>query len=255
MRGTEIIAHRGASREAPENTLAAFRLAFAQGADGIEGDFRLTRDGEIVCLHDATTGRTAGADLVVADADLARLRALDVGAWKGPQWAGERIPTLAEVLGLVPAGKRLYIELKSGPEILPRLRRVLAAAGLDPGQVVLLSFSQALIAAAREFFPGHTRLWITAFRRNWRSGALSPDLATVLHTLAETGASGLASQAHRVIDRGFVEALHAAGRELHVWPVDDLPAARRLALLGVEALITNRPGRLRAGGLGEGMNV
>ena len=125
MRGTEIIAHRGASGEAPENTLAAFRRAFAQGADGIEGDFRLTRDGEIVCLHDATTGRTAGADLVVADTDLARLRALDVGAWKGPQWAGERIPTLAEVLGLVPAGKRLYIELKSGLEILPH-----ALAGL-----------------------------------------------------------------------------------------------------------------------------
>ena len=72
MRGTDLIAHRGASHDAPENTLAAFRLAWEQGADGIEGDFRLSRDGEIICLHDATTRRTAGIDLVVADATLAR---------------------------------------------------------------------------------------------------------------------------------------------------------------------------------------
>src|SRR6185369_848081 len=88
-----LIAHRGASRDAPENTLAAFRLAWQQGADGIEADFRLTRDGRVVCLHDASTGRTAGVDLAVAEASLEELKRLDVGGWKGARWAGERIPT------------------------------------------------------------------------------------------------------------------------------------------------------------------
>ena len=91
---TLIIGHRGASREAPENTLASFMLAFAQGADGVEADFRLTRDGRIVCLHDDSTGRTSAVDLVVAQATLPQLRTLDVGAWKGEAFAGEPIPAL-----------------------------------------------------------------------------------------------------------------------------------------------------------------
>ncbi len=92
MGATELIAHRGASHEAPENTVAAFRRAFDEGADGIEGDFRLTADGELVCLHDATTRRTAGVDLAVATATLATLRTLDVGAWRGEEWAGNGSP-------------------------------------------------------------------------------------------------------------------------------------------------------------------
>jgi glycerophosphoryl diester phosphodiesterase len=93
-----LIAHRGASREAPENTLAAFELAWQQGADGIEADFRLTRDGRIVCLHDATTGRTAGIDLAVAGASLEELKQLDFGSWKGSVWQGEPILVLEELL-------------------------------------------------------------------------------------------------------------------------------------------------------------
>src|SRR3954447_2364486 len=85
-----IIGHRGASFDAPENTAAAFGLAFLQGADGIEADFHLSSDGEIVCIHDATTGRTAGVDLVVAETSLKELKRLDVGLWKGREFPGER---------------------------------------------------------------------------------------------------------------------------------------------------------------------
>ncbi len=134
MRDTELIGHRGASFDAPENTLAAFRLAWEEGADGVEGDYRLTLDGEIVCLHDPTTRRTAGINLAVAKATLAQLRELDVGSWKGEQWAGEPIPTLREVIATVPPGKRLFIELKSGPEILLPLAAILAESGLPHEQ-------------------------------------------------------------------------------------------------------------------------
>src|SRR5687768_9550612 len=96
--GQHIIAHRGASHDAPENTLAAFKLAIEQGADGFEADFYLAKDGRVVCLHDPDTKRVAGKKLLVREASFAELRALDVGIWKGPQWKGERLPTLEEVL-------------------------------------------------------------------------------------------------------------------------------------------------------------
>ena len=245
MRGTDLIGHRGASFDAPENTLAAFRLAWEQGADGIEGDFRLTRDGEIVCLHDATTRRTAGVSLTVADSTLAQLRALDVGAWKGAEWAGEPIPTLREVIATVPPGKKLFIELKSGPEILPPLAAVLAESGLDPGRAVILAFIAEVVAGARELFPRVRTLWITDYRKQWGISGWSPSVEKVLRTLESTGADGLASRAHRAVDATFVRALRVAGKELHVWAVDAPRIAGRFLELGVDSIITNRPGWLR----------
>src|SRR4029453_13086438 len=90
-----VLGHRGASADAPENTLAAFRLARAQGADGVELDVRRCATGEVVVIHDGDARRTAGAPLRIAEAPLAALRALDAGAWKGERFRGERIPLLA----------------------------------------------------------------------------------------------------------------------------------------------------------------
>jgi glycerophosphoryl diester phosphodiesterase len=109
-----ITAHRGASHDAPENTLAALRLGFEQGADAGECDVRLTSDGRVVLLHDEGTHRVAACNLVAARHSLESLRRADVGAWKGPRYAGERIPTLEEALAVVPAGRRLLVEIKFG---------------------------------------------------------------------------------------------------------------------------------------------
>ncbi len=246
MRDTEIIAHRGASHDAPENTLAAFRLAWEQGADGIEGDFRLTRDGEIICLHDPTTRRTAGRNLAVAEATLAQLRGLDAGAWKGEEWAGERIPTLREVIATVPQGKRLFIELKDGPEILLPLAAILAEPGLMPDRAVILSFDAEVVAQARKLLPEVKALWVTDYRRDWICGGWAPPIGEVIQTLERTGASGLASQARRFIDEVFVQALHDAGMEFHVWTVDWPVSAARFIRFGTDSITTNRPGWLRA---------
>ncbi len=128
--GVLIVAHRGASEDAPENTLPAFRLAWEQGADAIEGDFYRTKDGQIVCIHDGDTKRVAGEKLVVQESTLEELQRLDVGAWKGQQWAGTRIPTLREVLETVPAGKRFYVEVKGSAEMVPHLIEELGRSGL-----------------------------------------------------------------------------------------------------------------------------
>jgi glycerophosphoryl diester phosphodiesterase len=246
MRDIDIIAHRGASHDAPENTLAAFRRAWDLGADGIEGDFRLTVDGEIVALHDATTLRTTGVDLAVAESTLPDLRELDAGVWKGGKWRGEPIPTLREVIAVVPPGKRLFIELKSGPEILLPLAAVLAESGLEPDRVTLLAFSEEVVAAGRELLPHIRALWITEYHRDWHAGGWAPSAGRVVEVLGKTGANGLASQAHRAVDATFVRSLRAAGMELHVWTVNSPRSAARYLDLGVDSIITNRPGWLRS---------
>ncbi|MEX0742204.1 MAG: glycerophosphodiester phosphodiesterase family protein, partial [Phycisphaeraceae bacterium] len=102
----------GASHDAPENTLPAFELAWEQGADAIEGDFHLTSDGKIVCIHDFDTQRVSGSERIVKSSTLEELRALDAGAWLDPKWKDIRMPTFAEVAATVPAGKMFYIEVK-----------------------------------------------------------------------------------------------------------------------------------------------
>ena len=121
----EIVGHRGASYDAPENTLASIRLAWQQQADAVEFDVWQSKDGQIVLLHDKDTKRTAGVEGKVDERTYAELSRLDVGSWKSPEFAGEKIATLSEALKLTPAGKRVFIEVKCGPEVVPELKRVL----------------------------------------------------------------------------------------------------------------------------------
>jgi glycerophosphoryl diester phosphodiesterase len=240
-----LIAHRGASREAPENTLAAFRLAWQEGADGIEADFRLTRDGRIVCLHDGTTKRTAGVDLAVAETSHEELRRLDIGAWKGARWRGERIPSLEEVLSELPAGKMFMIELKSGPEIIEPLRRVLAADGVPADRLRLLSFDQKLVAGLKEQLPGIRTCLNVDYRFSLRTRAWSPTRTEIRAFLEQSGADGISSRAHAMVDTQFVAELHGNGKEIHVWTLDSAGDADHYRSLGVDSIMTNRPGRLR----------
>lgn len=241
----EIVAHRGASYDAPENTLAAFNLAWQQGADAIEGDFYLTKDHQIVCLHDDTTKRTAGFDLLVADATLEELRRMDFGAWKAPQFVGERIPTLRDVLATVPPGKKMLIEVKCGPEIVPFLKQELAEARFPADRTVVISFQAPVIAAVKKTIPNVKALWLTSYKKNPNTGAWAPTLPEVLATLQSIQADGLDSNAHERIDTDFVRALRAEGYEFHVWTVDDPALARRMMELGADSITTNRPEFLR----------
>src|SRR5688572_30548440 len=127
-----IVAHRGASFEAPENTLAALRRAWELGAESSEIDVRLSADGAVVLMHDDTTERTGAVDRAVRDQTLAELRALDVGAWKAPGYRGERIPTLAEALDATPPGRMLFVELKTGAADASAVAAAILAADPRP---------------------------------------------------------------------------------------------------------------------------
>lgn len=241
-----LIAHRGASEDAPENTLAAFRLAWQQDADGMEADFRLTRDGRIVCIHDATTGRTAGIDMAVAEASFDELRRLDVGNWKGGKWQGECIPSLEEVLGRLPAGKRLFIELKSGPEIIAPLKTVLTAGVVPTDQLRLLAFDSRLLGRLKEQLPGIRVCLNLDYCWSSRRLGWSPSREEILATLAQSGADGLSSRAHSRLDAQLIAELHQNSKEVHVWTVDSARTAGHYRSMGVDSIMTNRPGWLRS---------
>ena len=104
-----ITGHRGASFVAPENTLSAFRTAWEIGCDAVEGDFRLTRDGIIVCIHDSNTQRTTGIDKEISEVSFSSLQKLDFGVWKDARFAGEACPTIDEVLATVPPHRHIFI--------------------------------------------------------------------------------------------------------------------------------------------------
>jgi len=241
-----IVAHRGASFDAPENTLAAFRLAWEQGADAIEGDFRLTRDGQIICIHDKTTKRITGVERVVAESTFDELRALDAGAWKGQQFAGEKLPTLDEVLALVPDDKAIYIEVKCGPEILPALAKSLRRRALPPGQTPAIAFDEEVVIAVRERLPDVPVYWLSSYKQNKATGAWSPRIESILATLKRTHAHGFGTKAQRgVVDAVFVRRLRDAGMWLNAWTVDEPADIRWIVDLGFDAVTTNRPGFVR----------
>ncbi len=242
----EVIGHRGASFDAPENTLAAVHLAWKQRADAVEVDVRATRDGRLVAIHDPGTRRVCGRAFRVRDCGWARLKRLDVGAWKGERWRGERLAELREILDAVPAGKRLYLELKGGPITVPSLRKILKTAPISHSQLVIISFSIRTLLAVKRHVPDYPTFWITSFRRTAGGGSWLPTPELLLRTAVEAKVDGLDLKAEpEVITRRLVERIHRRTLKVCVWTVDDKALGKQMWEAGVDGITTNRPGWLR----------
>ena len=232
-----IVAHRGASYDAPENTLPAFELAWERKADAIEGDFYLTKDNQIVCIHDASTKAYSDKDLVVAKSALSELRSLDVGKYKNKKFAGTKIPTIAEVFATIPKGKKIFVEIKCGPEIVPFLEKEIDKAGLAPEQVVVIAFDSKVIKAFKKARPKHTANWLVGFKR--KLVGLRPTTDTVLETLREIDADGFSSSKNAT--QKIIETIKSKGYPYHVWTVNDRKLAKQLSSWGVKSITTDRP--------------
>ncbi len=243
--GIEIVGHRGASGEAPENTMAAVNLAWRQQSDAVEIDVRLTRDGQIVAFHDESTLRITRKEHAVSLLTLEELRLLDAGLWKGEAWAEERIPTLEEVLATVPTGKRLYVEIKCGPEIVPPLIGLLQQP-LALERVVVISYGFDVLAELKRRLPVLIVLQILRLSKSPQT----PQEATV--TLAEripaardAGLDGFDLGITHLLEAETVSRLLAEDFRLCTWTINDVREAQRLAMMGVESVTTDYPGRLR----------
>ncbi len=239
----EIIAHRGASYDAPENTLPAINLAWEQGADAVEVDVHLSRDGRLAVIHDANTRRPAGVNRRVSAQTWAELEKLEVGRWKGRQWVDVRIPSLEEVLRTVPKGRRLFVEVKCGPEFVAAAAPILQR-GLGT-EVVLIGFDLEAMKQAKAAFPQLEVCWIIQFKRNLRAARWTPIPKQVMEQARAAGLDGIDVGVRGPVTGGFVRLAHEAGLRVYIWTVDSVSVARRLIAAGVDGITTNRPGWLR----------
>jgi glycerophosphoryl diester phosphodiesterase len=246
-----VVAHRGASTDAPENTLAAFELARQCGADGIEFDVRLAADGVPVVIHDETLRRTALLDRAVTSLTTAELARLDAGSWFNrrfpaharPEFAHEGIPTLAHVLDLFgPRFGVLHVELKcpsgGGGALVEAAVWVLRSRGEIARRAVVKSFDLKAIEGVKLLTP-KLRTCALFGRRLGRPFMTTGDM---IARARDCGADVFGP--HRsLVTRRRVEAARAAGLSVIVWTVDHPAWARRARELGLRALVTNRPAR------------
>jgi glycerophosphoryl diester phosphodiesterase len=240
----EIIAHRGASHQFPENTLSAFNAGYAQGADACELDIHLTRDHKIVVMHDSDTLRTGGVKHRLAQEKWSVLKRVNVsewGKWKGRGYT-DTVPLLKDVLRWIPEGKRLFIEIKPGPELLPELKTVLSASRRKPEQLALIGFDFETMRAAKKDFPEIPVYWLAAPNRK---NPGTPTAQELVDKVRGAGLDGLDLAQQFPIDPTFVETVHRAGLKLFTWTVDDPNVARAQAKAGVDGITTNRPQWLR----------
>ncbi|WP_223775582.1 glycerophosphodiester phosphodiesterase [Streptomyces sp. 135] len=258
----QVVAHRGASEEAPEHTLAAYKKAVDDGADALECDVRLTADGHLVCVHDRRVNRTSNGRGAVSALELSDLAALDFGSWKrhhdeavedeGPDWEGPAgadtsVLTLERLLELVAESNasgrqvRLAIETKHptrwAGQVEERLLLLLKRFGLDapPSEgaspVRVMSFSARSLHRVRAASPTLPTVYLMQFvSPRHRDGRLPPGVR-------------IAGPALRIVRNhpGYVAKLKRAGHQVHVWTVNEPEDVELCAELGVDAIITNRP--------------
>lgn len=228
---TRFLSHRGESDDAPENTLAAYKLAMERDSDGIELDIRLTADGEAACVHDDTIERVSGVRLAVSDATLAALRQY------------HPVPLLSEALAVLKPGKQMQIELKGPWPQLQPVKAVLDRRGGDRKGLALSSFEEETIRAAADVFPELPRLLLTDLTRRFGRFPAPEQVVACLHSLRCTGISFLATAE---ADASFVEALHRAGMRVVCWGVRSDELGLAMARIGVDAMTCNHAVALRA---------
>jgi glycerophosphoryl diester phosphodiesterase len=223
----EVIAHRGSSATAPENTLAAFRLAIEEGADFVELDVQESADGEVLVAHDSDLMKVAGDARKIWETDAAELRAVDIGSHAGAQFSAERLPTLAEVLAVCKGKVRVIVELKSyghDQQLEERVAAVVEAAGMED-DCIFMSLDHSMVGAMKRLRP------------KWRVGVLA---AKALGDLTSLDADFLAVEARMATSR-FVRRAHRAGQDVYVWTVNDPAWMLTFMSRGADGLITDRP--------------
>lgn len=230
---TLIFGHRGAMAHAPMNTLAAFELAKSQGADGIELDVHLSRDGQLVVIHDYTVDATTDGQGKVADMTLDQLKRLDAGAWFSDEFAGQRIPTLDEVFDAFGDGLFINVEIKSSRETVDQMEKALADCVRRHNmreRVIVSCFDPVIVRHVKQTMP--TALVGFLYVPNMPAAHFLP-LKDIRHEARHPW--------HEMVDERYMKWARAQGYYVNVWTVNDVERALELKRLGVNVIMTDDP--------------
>ena len=234
-----LIAHRGESVDAPENTLPAYRLAVERGF-GFECDLYLSKDGRVFTFHDGNLARTTDGQNTNRCSDVSwadTVSKLDVGSWgkwKGSEFAGTHPALLEDVLALARDGRRIYLEVKSGPEIAPVLKSIISVQNVaTPRNVLFISFSKDVCSAIKDVMPEYTVYLLSSLKKESTPQSL-------VQTAREARADGVDVRFDpNVVNEEFVAAVKAEGLSFHVWTLDELTLVLRAFAVGADTVTTN----------------
>ena len=235
-----IIAHRGESFDAPENTLAAVNLAWERKAKAVEIDIHFTKDQEIVAIHDEDTFRISGKKHKVKESTLQELKKLDFGSFKNSRWHNERIPTLAEVLQTVPENGKLIIEIKSDHSLLQKLQQELKNSALKPAQIEIIAFDNHILGKAKQLMPEYTMLWLLDLDYYWPWWLLRINEKRIINETKELNLDGVNVWAGKILNREFIQKFKDAGLLVYTWTVNDPDHAKKLIDAGIDGITTDR---------------
>lgn len=241
----KIVAHRGASLEAPENTHAAINLAWDVGADGCEIDVQLTSDERVVVIHDETLARTAVRVDRVRDVSWEDVRLLNAGSWKGPAFASERIPLLGDVLEFLPPGKQLFIEVKCGSEIVDPMKGVLRPHAARRDDIIFLGFNPRVMADVKQAFPAH-KVLLNVEPPETKSAISTTIMDSFAANLLEERLDGISFGYSPMITPRLLKHVASKGLATALWVIDEPLVAADYKSAGLDVLMTNDPRRLCA---------
>lgn len=234
-----VIAHRGASAYAPENTVPAYELAWEMGADAAELDVQLTSEDGIIVNHDHSTDRTTGHEGIVRQMSHAELRALDAGAWKGEEFAGTQLPFLQEIYDTMPPSKQLYVEIKRSELLaVEKVVEEIEASGRRE-DTVIIAFVKEICEEAVRLAPDIPVLWLIGAERDENDNFL-PIPVERAREAAEAGFAGLNVNINGITQE-LKDACDEEGITLSVWTVNPPEHIRDMVRLGVHAITTDVP--------------
>ncbi len=226
----KIIAHRGASGVAPENTVASANKAWELGADAVEIDVHLSRDNKVMVIHDKNTRRTTGESYDIAETGSDTLRMLDAGSFKSPEYKGEKIPFLEEVIATIPEGKTLFVEIKSDRKIVPFIKEIVDNSD-KKDQIVFIAFDLSTIVEAKTSMHNNKCYWLSAYHFQLKKGIVKA---------ARAGLEGIDLR-YGIINEKVMERAGNYKLEVLAWTVDKPKEAKKLTDLGVTGITTNKP--------------
>jgi len=246
LKNLRIIAHRGASFDAPENTLASVNLAWEQHIDYVEVDVKLTKDNVIVVFHDETTMRYNQVDTLVNQYNFEELLAIDVGIFKGEQWKNECIPTLEQVLKTIPVNGTLVVELKDGPEIENALITLEKQYTKIWQQLEFIAFNYETICMVKKLFPNNKCLWLLDLDYDLETSKNIPSNKEIIRKVKQYHLDGIDVFAGEVANESFFKTMHKENFEVYLWTINKLEHAKRYLPFLPDGITTDRPKWLKA---------